>query len=334
MASLRAAAGLGAAGLIAVIVIIFFSSGGYENSVNKVVNPGQSAENQSAGNAEPTAEQPIEPVTVASNQTTVKIASWNIENFGKTKASDQDRMQTIASIIKEYDVIALQEISNLKEASDAGCARNEGFCPGDASCGLIENALSAKLPGYKFAFSPQVKDERYLFIYNPGTVTLIGAELVKDSEESGSACDPSETGKMVRQPFKGVFKAGEFDFVLLTAHTSPSDNIDELEGLAYFYREVEKGDEKDIIILGDLNADCSYLRNESITLKSPEFTWIVDDSSDTTVAQTNCAYDRFIFKDTTKEDFTGNWGIVSNIGESVSDHYLVWAEFYTTTDTA
>lgn len=133
----------------------------------------------------------------------------------------------------------------------------------------------------------------------------------------------------LRQPFKGKFKAGSFDFVLLTLHTKPSANVQELEGLEFFYGQVASEGEPDVIVLGDLNADCTYLRDsDSIALKSSEYIWVVDDVADTTVSNTDCAYDRFIFRNPTAEDYTGTWGIRTDIPENVSDHYLVWAEFF------
>ena len=250
-------------------------------------------------------------------------------------------MRKIASIIKEYDIIAMQEISNVKEQNDAGCPRNQDACPGDPNCGMIRDALNTYLNAengfnYQFVFSSQVKDERYLFVYNPAKVTLEKAELVDDPEDSIPICDssPANTGKMVRQPFKGKFKAGNFDFVLLTAHTSPSINVNELQGLEYFFRQTVTEGESDVIVLGDLNADCSYLKaSDNISFRNPEYTWVVNDTSDTTVSASNCAYDRFIFgKVATQGDFTGNWGIIKDIPENVSDHYLVWAEFSTKND--
>ena len=271
---------------------------------------------------------------------TIKIASWNIENFGKSKATDPVRMEIIAGILKDYDLIAVQEISNVKEMNDPGCPRNEDACPGHANCNRIRNALEQYLNqenglNYEFVFSPQVKDERYLYIYDPGKITLESFGLVNDTEDSLPICDssPENTGKMVRQPFRANFRAGNFDFILLTAHTSPSINVPELQGMEYFYRQVEAGGEPDIIILGDLNADCTYLRaSDSIALRGSEYIWVVDDESDTTVAATDCAYDRFIFKNPTSEDYTGNWGIYTAVPDDVSDHYLVWAEFSTTAD--
>ena len=124
------------------------------------------------------------------------------------------------------------------------------------------------------------------------------------------------------------------NFLVLTAHTSPSVNVQELGALEFFFREAEAGDEPDVIVLSDLNADCSYLRaSDNISFRQPGYFWVVGDDSDTTVSKTDCAYDRFIFKNQTVEDYTGYWGIYTNITDEVSDHYLVWAEFTTTGDT-
>ena len=271
---------------------------------------------------------------------TLKIASWNIENFGKTKCSDPVRMAKIAQIIANFDLVAIQEISNIKEQNDPGCPRNEDACPDDPNCGLIAKALQQYLNdsyglSYQFVFSPQVKDERYLYIYNPSKVALKSAELVADSTDSLPICDsnPISTGLMVRQPFKGYFKAGSFDFILLTTHTSPSVNLTELDGLESFYRQTMAEGEPDVIILGDLNADCSYLKpTDAIALRSSDYIWVIDDDTDTTSGQTNCAYDRIIFEVPTSEDFTGQWGVFQDIQDEISDHYLIWAEFYTTKD--
>ena len=54
-----------------------------------------------------------------------------------------------------------------------------------------------------------------------------------------------------------------------------------------------------ILILGDLNADCSYLpqskMSQVILRNDSRFHWLIADDVDTTVSNTDCAYDRSIF---------------------------------------
>ena len=50
------------------------------------------------------------------------------------------------------------------------------------------------------------------------------------------------------------------------------------------------------IILGDLNADCSYLSrtryNQLDLVLDTRFMWLIDSSVDTTTKSSDCAYDR------------------------------------------
>jgi deoxyribonuclease-1-like protein len=272
---------------------------------------------------------------------TIKIVTWNIENFGKTKAGNETIMDKIADVISAYDIVAIQEVSNIREQSDPGCPRNEDSCPGDPSCGVIREALESSLNerlglNYSFLFSPQVKDERYLFVWNPEKASLLDSGLMDDPTERGNPCDlsPENVGLMIRQPFYGVFRAGDFDFLLLTAHTSPGINSIELDGLDYFFREATRKGEPDVILLGDLNADCSYLSDEAHPdLMGPGYVWPVPSDADTTSGPSDCAYDRFVFRqDYTGSDYAGSWGVERDVTPDISDHYPVWLEFYTDRD--
>jgi exonuclease III len=140
--------------------------------------------------------------------------------------------------------------------------------------------------------------------------------------------------------------AGDFTFTLVTAHTKPDNNKKELEALEKYYRSIQNldSDQKDVILLGDLNADCTYMpKNDVIALKKSKYTWVIDDDADTTIRNsTDCAYDRIIFTKATKEDYTGKYevyqfdkeqGMTKQTALKVSDHYPVWAEFYTDKDT-
>lgn len=53
-----------------------------------------------------------------------------------------------------------------------------------------------------------------------------------------------------------------------------------------------------MLFLGDFNADCSYVKEQDwadIRLRSSEvFKWLIPDSVDTTVGNSDCAYDRIV----------------------------------------
>lgn len=55
---------------------------------------------------------------------------------------------------------------------------------------------------------------------------------------------------------------------------------------------------QDLVFLGDFNADCSYVRAQdwaAIRLRSSEvFKWLIQDNADTTVSNSDCAYDRIV----------------------------------------
>jgi hypothetical protein len=78
------------------------------------------------------------------------------------------------------------------------------------------------------------------------------------------------------------------------------------------------------MVLGDLNADCTYYSPPKDTAFDSWF-WVIGDGEDTTVASTNCAYDRILLNDDAKNEYLG-FGIDKNVTSDVSDHYLVWVE--------
>lgn len=43
---------------------------------------------------------------------TIKIASFNIQVFGRSKASKPEAMEVLASITSQFDIVAIQEIKN------------------------------------------------------------------------------------------------------------------------------------------------------------------------------------------------------------------------------
>ncbi|ELW67822.1 Deoxyribonuclease-1-like 2 [Tupaia chinensis] len=75
--------------------------------------------------------------------------------------------------------------------------------------------------------------------------------------------------------------------------------VAEIDALYDVYLDViDKWGSDDMLFLGDFNADCSYVRAQdwgAIRLRSSEvFRWLIPDSADTTVGNSDCAYDRIV----------------------------------------
>ena len=90
------------------------------------------------------------------------------------------------------------------------------------------------------------------------------------------------------------------DVALIGIHTDPDEAVDEIAALTRVHAAVKrKWRIDDIIIMGDLNADCSYassseLDDLDIRSDSSKYTWLIDDNVDTTTSKTDCAYDRCV----------------------------------------
>uniref|UniRef100_A0A8C5PJY8 Endonuclease/exonuclease/phosphatase domain-containing protein n=1 Tax=Leptobrachium leishanense TaxID=445787 RepID=A0A8C5PJY8_9ANUR len=88
------------------------------------------------------------------------------------------------------------------------------------------------------------------------------------------------------------------DFALISHHTCPREAAKEINKLLLVMLEVKsRWRMENIMLLGDLNASCSYLTMDQwkeIQIRSGSyFHWLIGDKEDTTVRQkTHCAYDR------------------------------------------
>jgi len=100
-----------------------------------------------------------------------------------------------------------------------------------------------------------------------------------------------------------------------------------------------------VLVVGDFNADGQYFDSSLLDSIFPEIEYkIIFTDEDTTLAKSHNTYDRFIITNSAVEDFTGNFGVIrfdevynfDGYGISprkVSDHYPIWAEFWTNHDT-
>uniref|UniRef100_A0A8U8APR7 Deoxyribonuclease n=1 Tax=Geospiza parvula TaxID=87175 RepID=A0A8U8APR7_GEOPR len=207
--------------------------------------------------------------------TSLKIGAFNIRAFGDTKMANQ----TIANIIRAWWML--------------GSTRSL-FSPSP------QLAPSAGKHPYDFLISVPLGrgtyKEQYLFIYRSDMVSVLGSYYYDDG------CEPCGTDTFSREPFIVKFSSPTTQvqqFVLVPLHSEPSHAGQEIDALYDVYTDViNKWGTNDMIFLGDFNADCSYVPSSqwpSIRLRSLRACeWLIPDSADTTVADTDCAYDRIV----------------------------------------
>jgi endonuclease/exonuclease/phosphatase family metal-dependent hydrolase len=247
-------------------------------------------------------------------QADVKIASFNIENLGTTKAAKPEVVEYLAGIIRKFDIVAVQEVSDIHEK-----------VPKD-----FLNAINTGGHHYKLILSErtgrQANDktaqEQYAFYYNTDVVEAL---------DGGALFDDSGHDLFQREPFTAHFKliGTTLTFTITEVHTQPSAAVAEIDALFPVYEDVRTRypSETRHIILGDLNASCKTAKPAQLNplkIRGSKFFWVVPDTADTTVAAKPCAYDRIILSTALKKRFKA-WGVANWFSnEKYSDHWPVW----------
>ena len=259
---------------------------------------------------------------------TIRIATFNIQVFGKKKAADPEIMPILAQIVSHFDVVAIQEVRG-----------------GDAQpIEALVDLLKASGAYYGATVSEPIgrtsQTESYAFLWDASRIQFVpqSAYLVQDPAD-----------RMHREPMVASFESRvgtddgrrPFRFTLINAHTSPSEVdlatiANEMNVLDDVFVRVRQYDyettgEEDCIMLGDLNVDTAGLRELG---QVPNLTSIAGDIlSNTRRSET---YDHILLDRTLTREFTGRFGVLDfqrDLGLSeelalrVSDHLPVWAEF-------
>ena len=254
-----------------------------------------------------------------------RIATFNIKVFGKTKMGKPDVVTQLVDTVLQYDLVAIQEIKDIDETVPHNFLAELN----NASGNFWNMSLSVRSGTQA---DDQSSQEQYAYYYNHSVFREIGeGELYNDSAND----------YFQREPYRAQFEllnasgnSSGFDFTLFTIHTKPASALAEIDALHEVIQSYQESDstETDVILLGDLNADCSYATAQELwesPLRQPQYNWLVNDIADTTVSSTDCAYDRIITLDDLNGRLVGSWGIDTSItNTSVSDHYPVWFDLY------
>jgi endonuclease/exonuclease/phosphatase family metal-dependent hydrolase len=255
--------------------------------------------------------------SLLSSRGLIKMASFNVQVFGKSKRSDREVMDVLSDIVREFDIVAIQELRDESEMT----------------LPFFVDRINEGDRKYDFVGSSRIgrtkSKERYGFIYDRELVSLSGSYIFDDSEDI-----------FERDPFVCSFSSNEFDYVLVNVHVKPEDARKEIMGLEEVVEDASsRFFEGDVIVLGDFNSDGSYFSESDKTgIRDVRYYWAIGDEVDTTLGLLDLTYDRIVFRNEfTFSDFTGEsgvfrfdevYGLDREFAKRVSDHYPVWAEFY------
>jgi endonuclease/exonuclease/phosphatase family metal-dependent hydrolase len=193
----------------------------------------------------------------------LKIASWNIQNLGRSKSSEE--IYKIAHILRDFDLVAIQEVV-AKDPAGAQAVAN------------IADELNRM--GFKWDYqisdptkSPSVYiSERYAFLWKTSKLEMLKrAYLDKELE---TLC--------FREPFVGIFKTKEQSqaFYVVNYHARKYFDKPE-EEIIQFINYNERLNSDKVLLTGDFNLDENHdiwkpfyskgfksaLKNQKTTLK-------------------------------------------------------------------
>lgn len=256
----------------------------------------------------------------------ILIATWNIQQFSNNKT--QRALQYIADICERFDIIALQEV----KTDLRGLSKLQMLLPGN----------------YKILVTdPTGNSERFAFLYDKRTVIPTGLVCEIGFEVPAST---HQGYQLHRMPYCVSFKAGRFDFVIVSAHiyygSTNKERIQrevEISMLAdYIIKRSKTAKNKvfdrDFFVLGDFNIEQAGDQFFN-TLKSKGFVMPAEMDNLKTNFQRDKTFDKIAWVDRKSFSFSENFNVVP-FGEvlfqdvqpkggkkQISDHLPLWAEF-------
>lgn len=249
----------------------------------------------------------------------VNLVSWNIRDLGRTK--NEAEIQFMAELIRDYDIIAIQEIV-------------AGYGGAQAVARMVD-ALQRMSGNWDYRISDPTdcsphQRERYAFIWNRGKVELIGRP----------ALARAYAHLITREPFIGRFrwKAIGKELVVINYHSIPYNKQPEKETkyLKYIVGEYEQ---QLVIIAGDFNQPQSHTVFNPIKVRG--FRPVLIDQRTTINKKRYNADGSYlghpidnIFYDSSKIDLEAG-GILDFVpcfndlaaANAISDHLPVWGRF-------
>lgn len=169
--------------------------------------------------------------------TQVKVCSWNLKDFGKTKSDIE--IDFIAQIINKFDIVLIQEVV----AKDAGGAQAV------ARLADVLNRTGAKWDYVvsNSTFSSSYKAERYAFLWKPSSVKMVGKPWLEETLKV----------ELDREPYYATFVKNGQQFTLVNFHAITKSKQPERE-VKYFKFLPTEYPQLNLIFCGDFNLPQSH----------------------------------------------------------------------------
>ena len=166
----------------------------------------------------------------------VKLVSWNIENLGKSKSAAE--INFIANTIKNYDIIAIQEVV-------AGYG-------GAQAVAMLADELNRKGSKWDYVISEptsssEYKTERYAFIWKTAVVKKIGRAWLEKKYHL----------EIDREPFYCTFEYKNNRFTVVNFHAITKKMQPETE-IKYFKFLPAAYPDLNLLFVGDFNCPQSH----------------------------------------------------------------------------
>ena len=248
----------------------------------------------------------------------IRVASFNLHSFNESKLKKQPVVETLARIVRHFDVIAVQHLD----------ARQSGLLPT-----LVER-INMSDRRYDYCIGPRVGSEgqsqQFAFLFDT-------ARIETDREQLYTLEDPQNL--IQYDPLvgwfrvKGVRTESAFTFSLVNIRLDPADAEKERQLLPEIVRSIRQDgrQEDDIILLGDFSSSSRQLGrvdNLNMTMALEEVA---------TTVSGEYMLDNILFLPRATDEFTGRAGVIDFLRQlnlsydqamQVSSHLPVWAEFY------
>ncbi len=178
----------------------------------------------------------------------IRIATWALDGFGPTKLSSSDSRRTMCRVIRQFDIVAIQQVSAIES---------------DLVTRLVD-AVNEGDPRYDFVLSkptgPADRPEHLAFVFDTSRVEV-------DRTQTYSLTDPTDS--ITFDPLVAWFRAAEpspdaaWTFSLVNVRVELPKAAAEVQLLPSMLTAVRRDGrgEDDVIMLGLFQADDSYLRS-------------------------------------------------------------------------